>query len=66
MERLIAGRSDGVIALEHNDHSGSFGELRPHIRNSLGISLFDFVRSLEANYRLARHDIAWGTCRFDA
>jgi fatty acid desaturase len=60
MERLIAGRSDGVIALEHNDHSGSFGELRPHIRNSLGISLFDFVRSLEANYRLARHDIAWG------
>jgi len=60
MERLIASRSDGIIALEHNDHSGSFGELRPHIRNSTGISLFDFVRSLNPNYRSARYDIAWG------
>ncbi len=60
MEHLIASRSDGIIALEQNDHSGSFGQLRPHIRNSMGVSLPDFVRSLHPNYRVALYDIGWG------
>ena len=52
MNELIASRVTGVRTLGFDDHSNSFGQLRPHLHNSAGVSLIDFVRSLKPNYRV--------------
>jgi 2-polyprenyl-3-methyl-5-hydroxy-6-metoxy-1,4-benzoquinol methylase len=42
----LLGSAHGVLPYGHSDYSNSFGQLRAHVRNSAGVSLIDFVRSL--------------------
>lgn len=60
MNEWNASNVTGVVAVGFDDHSNSFGQLRPHLRNSADVSLIDFVRALKPNYRVVYYDIAWG------
>ena len=49
-----------ATASRHGDYSASFGRLRGSVKNRAGVSLIDFVKTLEPNYRMVHYDIAWG------
>src|ERR1700704_2750457 len=43
-----------------NDYSGAFSKMRPHLVNSGGVHIANFVRDLKPNYGRVYFDIALG------
>jgi hypothetical protein len=49
-----------IPAAKIGDYSNFFGRMRPTIKNSRGLMLIDFIKSLQPNYAVVYRDIAIG------
>ena len=58
MCRIDAGEK--VVFSDLNDYSNSFGQIRVQLRNSDGLQLIDYTKSLKPRYGVVYYDIAWG------